>query len=140
MTQTAEPRRRLTRKPPGQRPKRSQRAVVTRLPSTLTLEEKAQIAACRDVYSREAVARHFKVSWHAVAKVWAEKEVWDSAEPPNIWHANTGKTKDLYFDDLVILMCRGMSVQEAAQELGLGVETAYRWLRSEKPELIRGRW
>lgn len=78
--------------------------------------KKAQIAACHGVYSANATARYFGVSWSYVRSIWNGPEL-PEVEPPNIWGARP--LPDLLDTDVVILRARGFSLDEIAKELGM---------------------
>lgn len=92
----------------------------------MTLNDVAEIKACRNVYRAADVARHYGINPSTVTKIWEGQRragIKPAAEPPNI---NTKpRMKDLA-EDIVILLKRGHTAKEVANTVGLSERSVYR--------------
>lgn len=103
----------------------------------LTADKAARIKACRGVYSLRDTARHFNVSPATVHAVWHNKrhtDVPEAPEPPNV--KSTRISPDIIVEEGRTLLERGLSLQEAADEIGVGRTTLYTHLRQQAPMVM----
>lgn len=90
----------------------------------------AQIKACEGVYSMGDTARHFGVSKDTVHRIWTGKahtNVPAAVEPANV--ISTRVPAEVIVEDGERLLGRGMSVAEAARQLGVSKTTMYQRLK-----------
>lgn len=91
----------------------------------------ARIKACQGVYSLRDTARHFNVSPATVHKAWHGKTHTDvpaALEPPNVISKRV--SADIIVEDGRTLLQRGLSLQEAADQIGVGKTTLYNHMRT----------
>jgi hypothetical protein len=89
----------------------------------------AQIKACQGVYSLSDTARHFGVGKASVHRIW-NGETHGAVAPgdtPNV--VSKRVPKDILIDDGQVLLQRGLSLNEAADTLGVSKTTLYMTLR-----------
>lgn len=101
----------------------------------LTPAQAARIKACQGVYGLRDTARHFNCSPTTVHNVWtgkAHREVYAASEPPNVIATRIDPT--IIAEDGRTLLERGMTAREAAEVLGVGKDTVYKYAKS--PSLV----
>lgn len=103
----------------------------------LPLDTIARIKACRGVYTLGDTARHFHVSKDTVHNIWSGKRhtrIAEAPEPPNVITARV--SPDVIKEDGRTLLERGMSINEAAVEIGVSPNTLRKHIKEEAPVLL----
>lgn len=92
---------------------------ITRQTLDRCVSRDEKIRACQGVYSASTTGTYFGLTRKRVYEIWnAGGDIF--SEPPNI-QTDIRKPRDLY-DDGIILLGRGICVQEAAKQLGTSSE------------------
>lgn len=90
----------------------------------------SRIKACQGVYSVGDTANYFRVSKSTVHDIWSGKRhgnVMPDSEPANI--VSSRVPADVVVEDGQMLLARGMTVAQAAAQIGIGKSTMYDRLR-----------
>lgn len=75
-----------------------------------------KMSACRGLYSLRSTAEYFGISHEQVRRIWARNLDTSNIDPPNIGGT---KRQPALIEDSLILCQRGLSVREAADQLGV---------------------
>lgn len=86
----------------------------------------ARIKACQGVYSMGDTAKYFGVSKRTVHSLWHGKTHVDVSPAPEAVNINSSRIPhDVIAQDVQTLLGRGMTIEEAAQEIGVSRTTVF---------------